>query len=74
MFASNYFSSTQLSNRYISAGTPSIPSPWRAAFYRPIRLSIPLSFYFHEVLEQLKNEICTDFHFEKALRFVIQYA
>ena len=46
----------------------------RAAFYRATWLSTLLSFYFHEVLEQLKNEIYTDFHFEKALRFVIQYA
>ena len=74
MFASNYFSSKQLSNGYISVGTPSIPSPWRAAFYRPIWLSIPLSLYFHEVPEQFKNEIYTDFCFEKALRFVIQCA
>ena len=35
---------------------------------------ILLSFYFHEVLEQLKNYIFTNFHFWRVLRFVIEYA
>ena len=34
-----------------------------------------INVYYYEVrLEQLKNEIFTDFHFENALLFVIQYA
>ena len=31
-------------------------------------------FYFYEVLEQLKTNICVNFQFERALRFLIQYA
>ena len=30
--------------------------------------------YFYEVLEQLKTNICVHFQFERALRFLIQYA
>ena len=34
-------------------------------------LSILPSFYFHEVLQQLKTFIYTNFRFERVLRFVI---
>ena len=37
-------------------------------------LSILLSSYFHELLEPLKTNIQKNFHCEKVLRFVIQYA
>ena len=37
-------------------------------------LSILLSFYFYEVLEQLKTNIYSNFHSERALPFVMQYA
>lgn len=37
-------------------------------------LSIMLSFYFHEVLGQLKPNIYTNFHFKRVLRFVINNA
>ena len=39
--------------------------------FKTKKLSILLSFYFHKVLEQLKNDIYTNFPFEQALRFVM---
>ena len=38
------------------------------------KLSILPNFYFREVFEQLKPNICANFHFERVLRFVIEYA
>ena len=38
------------------------------------KLSIFPSFYFHEVLEQLKTNIYTNCNFERVLRLVIEYA
>lgn len=35
---------------------------------------LELRFHFYEVLEQLKPNIYTKLHFERALRFVILYA
>ena len=38
------------------------------------KLSILLGFYFHDVLEQLKANFHTNFHFKRVLGFVIEYA
>ena len=38
------------------------------------KLSILPNFYFREVFEQLKPNIYTNFHFERVLRFVTEYA
>ena len=38
------------------------------------KLSILLRFYFHDVLEQLKNNFHTNFRFKRVLGFVIEYA
>ena len=42
--------------------------------FKTTKLSILLRFYFHDVLEQLKNNFHTNFRFEKVLGFVIEYA
>ena len=38
------------------------------------KLSILLSFYFHDALERLKTNIHKSFRFERVLGFVIEYA
>ena len=38
------------------------------------KLSILLRFYFHDVLEQLKTNFHTNFHFKRVLGFVIEDA
>ena len=38
------------------------------------KLSILLSFYFHDALERLKTNIPKSFRFERVLGFVIEYA
>ena len=38
------------------------------------KLSILPRFYFHDVLEQLKNNFHTNFRFKRVLGFVIEYA
>ena len=37
-------------------------------------LSILLSFYFYDVLEQLNTNIYSNFHSERAIPYVMQYA
>ena len=38
------------------------------------KLSILLRFYFHDVLEQLKTNVHTNFRFKRVLGFVLEYA
>ena len=38
------------------------------------KLLILLSFYVHNVLEQVKTHVFTNLHLERVLRFVIDYA
>ena len=42
--------------------------------FRNSELLIPLRFYFHDLLEQLKTNIQTNFHSEWVLGLVIDYA
>ena len=35
--------------------------------------AILLRFYFHDILEQLKTNLHTNFHFKRVLGFVIKY-
>ena len=37
------------------------------------KLSILLRFYLHDVLEQLKTNVHTNFHFKRVLGFVLEY-
>ena len=37
------------------------------------KLSILLRFYFHDVLEQLKTNVHTNFHFKRVLGIVLEY-
>ena len=38
------------------------------------KLSILLRIYFHDVLQQLKTNVDTNFHFKSVLGFVLEYA
>ena len=38
-----------------------------------LKLSILPRFYFHDVLEQLKTNLHTNFRFKRVLGFVIEY-
>ena len=38
------------------------------------KLSILMRIYFHDVLQQLKTNVHTNFHFKSVLGFVLEYA